>query len=110
MTSSSRWLTWIPTRIAGTIEKGPDLGPSEPSKLDSGGFGSARRGALPIIKAASQETPLSVDFVSGKLDPLWGDPCPCGSREWLKMPGPMLKCKDCGRIVRSEYLATGGRP
>src|SRR4051812_38586590 len=108
MTSStSRWLTWTPTGIAGTIAKGPELGPSEPSKLGSGGFGSPSRGTLPIIDTVGRLTP---HLGSGELDPLWGDPCMCGSREWLKMPGPMLECKDCGRIVRSEYLATGGRP
>ena len=86
------------------------MDPSEPSKPGSGGFGGPSRGTLPIIEAVGAEAPSSADFVSGKLDPLWGDPCPCGSREWWKMDGPMLECKDCGRLVRSEYLATGGRP
>src|SRR5258708_25075604 len=108
--STSRWLTWTPTKIVGTIEKGPEMGPSEPSKPGSGGFGSPSWGVLPMIDGAGPKTPLSADLVSGKLDPLWGDPCPCGSREWWKMRGPVLECKACGRSVRSEYLATGGRP
>jgi len=42
------------------------------------------------------------------FDPLWGDPCPCGSSDWWKLPGPVLECQTCGCLVRSKYLASGG--
>lgn len=42
------------------------------------------------------------------LDPLWGDLCPCGGREWRKLDGPKLECALCHRVVRSEYLVKGG--
>jgi hypothetical protein len=39
------------------------------------------------------------------LDALWSDPCPCGSREWWKLGGQVLRCKGCGHRFRSDYLA-----
>jgi len=58
------------------------------------------------IPAESESVPVEQQ-PREDFDPLWGDPCPCGSREWRKLPGPILECQACGGLVRSRYLVCG---
>jgi hypothetical protein len=116
MTTSSRWLSWTPPRPIGTIGSRSDLSPSEPSKPSFGGLEGLSPSMFPIIEATTPDTipiasraraeeALSHVQEHHQLDPLWGDSCRCGAREWRKMAGPMLRCIACGRIATSEYLA-----
>lgn len=44
-------------------------------------------------------------LISG-CDPMMGDPCPCGSREWHKVPDG-LQCNGCGGIVQIRPESLG---
>jgi hypothetical protein len=110
--SPSRWLTWTPE--ASMMQKTSDPELTKPTKPGFVSFVSPHVGASPIIERAKLESEESVTRTwpvkrqsRQDFDPLWGDPCPCGSREWWKLPGPILECKACGRSARSEYLARG---
>jgi len=104
--SPPRWLTWTPE--ASIMEKTPVPELTKPTKPDFVSFVGPKVGAFPIIEASEfEQSPIRTwpferqprqDF-----DPLWGDPCPCGFREWWKLPGPVLKCKACGCVVQSKY-------
>jgi hypothetical protein len=121
--STSRWLTWTPQRTTEIIEKSLEPRPSKPPKPGFEGFEGSSLGSFSIMEAKEPEiVPLPVAYFQqhdgsglgslqqrrGKPDPLWGDPCACGAREWRKLAGPRLECKACGCVVRSEYLAKGG--
>jgi hypothetical protein len=87
----SRWLTWTPE--APIIEKTPNPPLPKLTKPDCVSSVSAHLDPFPIIEPAGGAP-------KGDPDPMMGDPCPCGSREWWKLAGPTVECKACGRTVR----------
>lgn len=119
-TSTSRWLTWIPPTTSEIRETRLDVEPPKPSKHGCEGFEGSSADTFSIIEPTEpkatphferrDETECGLDRPLDKVDPLWGDPCPCGSRDWRMMSDAMLECIVCGKVVRSDYLATGGRP
>jgi hypothetical protein len=54
--------------------------------------------------AAQNDRSITHDARNGSFDPLLGDPCPCGSRDWHQLSGRMLMCDGCGRKVVTAWI------
>ncbi len=128
--SMQRWLTWTPASMLTSASL--ELSPPEPPKPSFGGFGGASPAISRIVSDAEpavQPLPTASEVepqgcagrtqpraMSGDtsqralaLDPLWGHPCNCGSRDWRRVESnSKLECLMCGQLVRSMYLAGGG--
>jgi hypothetical protein len=110
--SISRWLTWTPPRTTETTGKCLEPEPSKPPKSPFEGFGGRCSGVPAFVEARFRK---NVEDDRDKqrsiaCDPLWGDPCSCGGRDWhRKELDPNLQCLNCGRVVYSHYLDGGQR-
>jgi hypothetical protein len=128
--SLSRWLNWTPGMPITGEDRYAEL--TKPPKPEFVSFVSCATGPsaaievtvrqvvfLPVPCVCSEKLlphfrhhdgsgPETDHWRAPVLDPLWGDACPCGGREWRKLDGPKLECALCRRVVRSEYLVKGG--
>ena len=65
---------------------------------------------FPHFQHQDGTSPGALQQPRAEFDPLWGDPCSCGSRDWQRKGcSANLECLRCGGVVHSEYLATGGK-
>jgi hypothetical protein len=109
----SRWLTWTPGRSNEITDKQLEPEPSKLPKPGFEGFGGSRPGKFSVIEQRFHYHNGNVSRNSDRprreaLDPLWGDPCSCGGRDWRRKGwSPNLQCLDCGRVVHSDYLHNG---
>jgi hypothetical protein len=110
--SVSRWLTWTPLRrTIDVLGKHLELELPKPPKMLSEGFGGWSWDSSSISEQRIHKNGRDdrVHELPVTLDPLWGDPCSCGGRDWHRIArSPHLECLTCGRVVYSDYLDKGG--